>query len=438
MKNAFTIIVLIVLCSNFTFSQNLNGRYEGAVTRDGSIQLVNFDFHYENDNQKGTYEIPEIGVYNVPIDNISLKNDTLNLKFYYGNIFCFIGSDKEQITGISEYWLPKLRLHVKKTTAPKKPYIREDITFYNGDLKLSGMVYHPRSKLQETSKYVVLVHGSGNQTRYAPYYISLGHLLSKKGVGVLLYDKRGTGASEGNFEKASMEDLAEDAFAALNYLKNRTDIKISDIGFLATSQGGWIAPIAANKKGSCDFLILNVSPSVSVFEQDIHRVKYSMESDGWNQATIDSALYYTQLYFEFTKNNKTKTWKKLKKLSQELKEKEWAEYLNIPENKEDFTWWRLNDYDPLKALSGLKCRTLCIYGEHDRLVPPKENQEKMHNYLTQADIEFEIKVIKGAYHNMQTSHGLNGKNWDWPKVYWQWRKQPEEFIDTIIEFIDEN
>lgn len=163
-----------------------------------------------------------------------------------------------------------------------------------------------------------------------------------------------------------------------------------------------------------------------------------MESDGWNQKVIDSALYYTRLYFEFAKSNKTSTWEKLEKLSQEYKEKAWAEYLNIPPNKEDFIWWRLNDYDPSKALSNLKCRTLCIYGELDRLVPPKENKEKMRNYLTQAGIEFEIVTIKGAYHNMQTSQGLNGNNWDWPKVYWQWRKQPKEFMNKIIEFIEKN
>lgn len=219
--------LLTVLFSNFAFSQNLNGRYEGAVTRDGSIQLVNFDFRYENGEQKGTYEIPEIGIYDTPIEEIVQKNDTLNIKFYYGNIFCFIDKNKEQITGISEHWLPKIRLHVKKTTTREKPYVREDISFNNGDIKLSGMIYHPRNALQDVSKYVVLLHGSGNQSRYAPYYISLGYSLSKNGIGVLLYDKRGTGKSEGDFENASMEDLAEDALAALHYLKNRTDIKFS-------------------------------------------------------------------------------------------------------------------------------------------------------------------------------------------------------------------
>ena len=39
-------------------AQTLNGRYEGAVSRDGSIQLLNFELYTEEGIQKGTYEIP--------------------------------------------------------------------------------------------------------------------------------------------------------------------------------------------------------------------------------------------------------------------------------------------------------------------------------------------------------------------------------------------
>jgi len=439
MKNRFlTIIIFSITIISTAYSQNLEGRYEGAVSRDGSIQLVNFDFIIEDGIQKGTYEIPENGSFDVPIDKIIMFKDTLNIKFYFGNFFCFLDEQKESLTGISEKWNPKIRLHVKKTTDKEKPYFKEDITFSNGDVKLSGMLYHPKNRIGQPVNYVVLVHGSGAQDRFSPYYISLGYSLVKNGFGVLLYDKRGTGLSSGNFEISSMEDLADDAVAALNYLNNKKDIKKSEIGFLGTSQGGWISPIAANKSKSCDFLILNVGPSVSVFEQDINRVEYSMKNDGWNQSSIDSTVLYTELYFQYARDNSPETWKRLDKFSKEIKSKDWVDYVNIPENKDDFEWWRLNDYNPETTLKSLKCRTLALFGEYDPLVPPKENETKMRNYLNSSGVEFEIRVIEGALHDMRTFQGLNGDNWNWPIVYWDWRVQPKAFINSMTQFLNKN
>ncbi len=99
------------------------------------------------------------------------------------------------------------------------------------------MIYKPRHKKTGKIKYVILIPGSGEQTRYSPYYISFGYLLAKNGFGVLLYDKRGTGSSGGSWLTASLNDLADDAVAGLNYLESRKDLNISEIGFLGTSQG---------------------------------------------------------------------------------------------------------------------------------------------------------------------------------------------------------
>lgn len=431
------LIIAFYFIANASFGQILEGRYEGAVTRDGSVQFVNFDFYNEEGIQKGTYEIPESGFFDVPIHEIKLVNDTLNISFYFGNFFCFINDTKKEITGISEKWNPKLRLHVKNTQLKKKPYSQKNISFNNGNIQLSGMLYTPQNGFKGSEKYIILVHGSGEQDRYSPYYISLGYSLSQRGFGVLLYDKRGTGASSGNFETATMEDLANDAVAAYNYINDLNGKNDTEIGFLGTSQGGWIAPIAANKVEGCDFLILNVGPAVSVFEQDMNRVEYTMKADVRNQSEIDSALAYTKLYFQFVKDKKNTTWSKLKQLSSEVKNKKWVDYINIPENKDDFVWWRNNNYDPEKTLKNLNCRTLSLFGEYDPLVPPIENVKLMTEYLSASGIQFDIKIIPDAGHDMKTFQELNGENWNWPKVYWQWRFEPKEYLLSIIDFLDE-
>jgi pimeloyl-ACP methyl ester carboxylesterase len=300
------------------------------------------------------------------------------------------------------------------------------------------MIFKPKN-ITNPIPYVILIHGSDYQDRNTPYYHSLGYALASNGIGVLLYDKRGCGKSTGNWEQSSFADLADDAVAALQFLKNREDLGISKIGFLGTSQGGWISTIAANKTTDCSFVIMNVGPSVSLFEQDIHRVQYSMTDDGWEKAIVDSAVTYTKLYFKYIETNKDKDWKALEKYCNVIKSKEWAEYVNVPtgQSDEDIIWWRKNAFNPANYLSKIKCPVLSIFGEKDILVPPKENEAKMDSLLKLSGTQYKVVTIKGCAHDMLTYQGLNGANWDWPMVYWQWRRQPTEFIQTITEWIKE-
>ena len=108
--------------------------------------------------------------------------------------------------------------------------------------------------------------------------------------------------------------------------------------------------------------------------------------------------------------------------------------ISLPEAG-DIDWWRKNRFDPAEALQKLRCPVLSLFAEYDALVPPQENRDKMERYLKAAGIEYRIKTIPGCGHNMIGFHGLNGNNWDWPHVYWQWMKQPVEFMDEIVGFI---
>jgi hypothetical protein len=83
MKFLYTVLLLTI--AQFAHSQIPQGHYEGALTRDGSVQLVSFDF----DIDKTTYDIPEIGYMDVAIEKISQRKDTLNVKIFYGDFLVF-------------------------------------------------------------------------------------------------------------------------------------------------------------------------------------------------------------------------------------------------------------------------------------------------------------------------------------------------------------
>ena len=122
----------------------------------------------------------------------------------------------------------------------------------------------------------------------------------------MLYDKRGTGKSTGNFSTANFKDLADDAASAFSYLTGRKDLKAGKTGFLGASQGGWLTPMPANKVANCGFAILVVGPAVSLFEQDINRVQYTLKDEGYSKESIDSALHYSTLFFQYIHTNNAK------------------------------------------------------------------------------------------------------------------------------------
>lgn len=423
---------LLLLAGQIVYSQTPQGHYEGALTRDGSVQLVSFNFYAD----KTTYDIPEIGYMDVLTDKIFLSKDTLHLKIIYGDFYCFLDARTGDLTGISKGINPKTRIHLKQRPALEKSFSEEEIKFTNLSISLSGVLLKPKV-LGKPVPYVILIQRSGWEDRNTAWYHSLGYILASKGIGVLLYDKRGCGKSTGNFSTANFNDLADDAASAFKYLAGRKDLNSTKIGFLGASQGGWITPLVANKVSNCGFAILIVGPAVSLYEQDINRVQYTLKDEGYTKESIDSALHYSNLFFKYIQTNDAKDWELLKIYASVIKDKKWIDYLDIPQsqNGDDVFWWRRNAYDPSETLKKIKCPVLSIFGEKDVLVPPAENKSKMETYLNQAGVKYKIVTINNCGHDMITNEGLNGAEWIWPNVYWQWRKQPEEFVNSIFEWI---
>ncbi len=425
--------ILLLLMGRIVSGQAPQGHYEGALTRDGSVQVIAFDFQKDN----ATYDIPEIGYNNVPAEKVFWRKDTLNVKILYGDFYCFLDKKTGDLTGVSKEMNPKIRIHFKPAATERKNFLAEEIKFSNATVSLAGVLFKPKNT-GKAIPYVVLLQRSGYEDRNTPWYHSLGYILASKGIGVLLYDKRGCGKSTGNFSTADFNDFATDAAAAFNYLKGRKDLNPSKLGFLGASQGGWVTPLAANKVANCGFAILVVGPAVSLFEQDINRVQYTLRDEGYSNAAVDSALHYSSLFFKYIQTNKATDWEELKAYTPAIKSKKWVDYLDIPQsqNGEDVLWWRRNKYDPAETLKKIKCPVLSIFGEKDVLVPPAENKNKMEAYLKQAGVNHKIVIINNCGHDMITSEGLNGANWNWPTVYWQWKKQPREFVDSIVDWIE--
>ena len=162
-----------------------------------------------------------------------------------------------------------LMLGVVLYRAESLAYHQHVISFEHAEAHLVGTLYLPNGSRPHAG--IVIVHGSGRLWRQV-YHLFADHFV-RAGYAVLLYDKRGVGASSGHYEgennvsTANIELLAGDAAAALRTLASRSEVRPDLVGFWGVSQAGWIIPRAAVLNGHAAFMILVSGPTTTTGEE---------------------------------------------------------------------------------------------------------------------------------------------------------------------------
>lgn len=125
-------------------------------------------------------------------------------------------------------------------------YSSEEVSFAGGSegVELAGTLTLPDAPGRHP--VVITMTGSGPQDRneslkpttlLEPFAV-IADALTSAGVGVLRYDDRGVGGSTGDYNAATVQELAEDARAAIDYLETRDDVDPERIGLFGHSEGG--------------------------------------------------------------------------------------------------------------------------------------------------------------------------------------------------------
>lgn len=131
---------------------------------------------------------------------------------------------------------------------------------------------------------MVLVGGSGPTVRHGATFQT--HPL-QLGVATLSWDKRGVGT--GDWSEPDFEALAADAAAALRWAVGRPDVDPSRAGYWGSSQGGWVAPIAATEEPAPVYLVVRAGPGVSSGEAFVHEVRQENRQEGLEGIELDHA-----------------------------------------------------------------------------------------------------------------------------------------------------
>jgi uncharacterized protein len=126
---------------------------------------------------------------------------------------------------------------------------------------------------------IVLVGGSGPVDRDetvsgVAVFGLLATPLADAGYFVLRYDKRGVGQSGGRTETATLQDLAEDVRAAVQFLRNRKDVDDKRIVLVGHSEGALVALLAASRDEDLAGVVLANAPSGTGAELILEQQQY--------------------------------------------------------------------------------------------------------------------------------------------------------------------
>jgi len=297
------------------------------------------------------------------------------------------------------------------------PFDQFEVRFANDSVVLGGLLMVPRvrklvgptgHRLHEVPLRLpaaVVIHGSGDSDRDNVWAFTIAQWLARAGIVTLFPDKRGAGASGGDWHTASFADLAEDALAAVAVLRQRPEVDSARIGLVGLSQGGWIAPLAASRRRDVAFVVDVSGAAVTPFQQMRHELEQDLARAGLPPEQIATVVRLGERALAYSRSHGDEEWsayaERLAELSAGPLQAVAAEF---PQGRDDWRWdwWpRMGDFDPVPVWAGLTEPCLVLYGsedEHDN-VPVDESVRRLQHALNPpVHPEHVIRVFDGTGH----------------------------------------
>lgn len=281
-------------------------------------------------------------------------------------------------------------------------------TFRSHATTLAGRLTLPKG----TGKVavVVFVHGSEDSSALDDW--PLQRILPAEGVGMFVYDKRGTGKSGGTYTQ-DFSLLADDAVAAVKEARHLAGARLSRIGYHGTSQGGWVAPIAANRT-PVDFVVVAYGLAVSVIAEDQEAVELQLGEKGYSAKDIANALTVARAAEAVFVSDFKSGIDEFDAVRARYRSAPWFKdmqgdfiFLVLPRSKSElramapkFDWHTPFNFDPMPTLRANKVPQLWVLGGEDYEAPSVETRRRLDSLIAQRR-PFTIAYYPTAEHGIR-------------------------------------
>jgi uncharacterized protein len=224
---------------------------------------------------------------------------------------------------------------------------------------LAGTLYLPKKPAGQLPA-VVYVHSSGEAPRWS-WDVPWVKMVVRAKIAFFSYDKRGVGESEGTCcpgDRNQFDLLAADADGAVNAMRKRPEIDAARIGFLGTSQAGWVVPLAIVRAQ--------------------HRVAFSALADG-PAVTTNEEGQWSRLAGEDASNPPPLTKKKRAEITAQLQP---------------------SGFDPVPLLRQMTVPGIWVYGREDRSQPAEKSAANLERLRKTKGKDFTVVLFPHAGHGL--------------------------------------
>ena len=305
----------------------------------------------------------------------------------------------------------------------ERPYQIKEVTFPGGeeDVTLAGEWTMPQG--EGPFPAALLIAGSGPHNRNEEVanhktLLVLSDFLTRQGFAVLRYDKRGIGQSNGDYSKATMDDFAKDAAAAMRWVKEQAQIDATRVGYIGHSTGGYVAPLAAQIEHGT-YLVLLAGPgrhlSEEILEQNALVPRALGKSEDWIQQNVQLLEELISIY-QSVENPEDVRQRAEACFAERQKE------LALPTNYLEASfetlppaWWMwAMRHEPLPVLQAFEGPVLALYGDKDLQVSSEKNEPVVKGVLKHPSSK--VLTLEGLNHLFQPAKTGSIAEYAWCKT----------------------
>jgi dienelactone hydrolase len=311
----------------------------------------------------------------------------------------------DSLTGVLREGSREGRFAYHRRLPEAPPYDERDIAFQNGAVTLAGTLLLPRA--EGRVPVVVFLHGSGPEGRWGSRYLATQ--VAAHGIAGLIFDKRGVGASSGDWRLATPDDLVSDAVAAVTRLVGEPRIDPTRIGIHGHSQGGTLAPMVAARSSSVAFVVGSAAAGLPMDSVEIFSVLNSVLPAATTLEDTASAVQYVSELVGVAYRGRPRL--AMDSLAELLKQRAWF----FPPPALDSPYWAFSrvfaTYHPLAWWARVRVPVLLIYGAEDQRVPAAASADRIAAVLREArNTQLTTRILPGADHTFRLRPGPSG----WP------------------------
>ena len=415
------------------------GYWTGAIIKDGSVFPVELEIKVTTDGYRAQTVFPDWYFYEPSsFETVRLTQEGLIIEdLLAGDAVLEVEPSFEQLVGIVGD--DGRRLHLKRSPPPPNPLVSSmETSFLSADgTHISATLTVPEFGEQVAGMVMVRGRGCARRLNYKPRFFA------QYGIAVLTYDKRGAGESEGDCETFTLENLTDDAIAALEYLAEHPKVDPDKVGFLGESAGAWTIQAAAERQRQHDanpqaaFLMTWIGPSTSILQQQISSASTYGEAVGLSEEQQQILADVSRIISDATLSDEAAFYQ-LDRIRRAAEAEGWLDQGfgpdDIPRTREDMPklWLRRFSYDPEPFLQDLgDLPYLAVFGAKDPIVPLEENVEALQN--TGSDVE--IVVLEESGHG----YDFDARTVTLPsgQAFWLFEGPDTGFTTATIEFLRE-